>query len=883
MQAPSDSPTSTANPRTSLLLALLVALAPIALFWPILSHGFVYDDLPLVANNPLITGFDKLPEQFSSALLDNLEPTERARVGYWRPLTSIALTLGHVLGGGSASAFHALSIAAHAAAVIAAFFLALRLTRSDALAAFVALLFAVHPAQVESVAWISAINSMLFGGLVFLALERFIAWRERGSSGVPIASGVLLFLALLAKEMAVAAIPCAIALDLWRRDGPSGSWKERLAPIARAYGPFGAAFGAYYLARVGVFHGLAAGFDLNVTHLFLPAPRMLLMRFELLGGFLKLLAWPAELSLFRPIQPDLRSTSAAMLPAWLATGAALALFFLARRLGWRIVLGALAFLLAALSPTFVRIESLGMFPLADRYLYLASFGFALAIAWIAWTFLPRALAIGALLAVAGAFTWRSAVHLDFWRDEPTVFARSAELSPRSPYVQWNLGRILFEQAHAGEVNQRQRAELVARAQTQFEKALELADAAQRGDESIFAAVNDFIQTNIGLGWCELERAEYDGYADFQTPLAIFQGVVARYPDNETGHHAVAAALMRLRRYDEAEKALKKALELNPRFASAWHNLGKLHVARGDWPKAIDAFEKALAIRPGEQRDLLALASTLADSKNLERADSVVREAIALAPQSAAPLVVRAKIAAQRARFDEAIADVRRALELDPDDGEALLLKGLLHARVDERAAAEEALTRAAALLPDSFPANYNAASLLLDARNPRPLEALPYLVRAYSVRPEGPSGDAVELALRSLDIQSPELLCELASDDVGRRLDGKASAWLDRALLAKPDHGPSHYLQGVIAERRNDPEAAIAAWKKAAAELPNGFQVRQSLGTLLEQLGRHAEALPYLKQALELGTKANAGAAEAGSALDALRAKLEEVRAKVKG
>lgn len=885
MQATTEPADASGSLRRRILLALAIALAPLCLYWPILSHGFVYDDVPLVATNPLITGFDKIPQQFSSALLDNLEPEQRARVGYWRPFTSMALTLGHVLGGGSPRALHALSIVAHMLATLAAFALAWRITRATFLAAFTALFFALHPAQVESVAWISAINSMLFGALTLFSLERFLAWRERGSRGLPLASGALFLAALLSKEIAVAALPCALALDLWRRGAPldAKTWSERLDPWKRAYAPFVAAFALYYLARVAVFHDAKAGFDLHVTHLFLPARRMVLMRFELLGGMLGLLGWPASLNLFRPIQPDLRAFSAGMLPAWIAIAATAVLFFNARRLRWTIVLAGLAFTLAALLPMFVRIESMGMFPLADRYLYLAAFGFALTLAWLAQRFLPGKLACVVLGALAVAYGWRSFVRLHSWKDDETVFARAAQQSPRSPYVQWNYGRLLFQRyhEHAGDPLTRD-TQVLARAQAQFENALELADAAQKGDESIFATVNDFIEANIGLGWCELSRSEIDGYGDFETPLAIFKGVVTRYPDSEIGHHAVAVALQRLGRFDEAETELRKATELNPRYASAWHNLGKLHVARSNWKAAIADFERALEIRPGELRDLAGLAGALADSGDAQGAQRVLEQAIARHPDAAQLLVLRAKVAAQQQHFDAALEDVRRALELEPENGDGLLLKGLLHARVKEFTAAERAITRAAELMPESFAANYNAASLLLQGDAPRVLEALPFLLHAYAQRPPGASGDALEVTLRNLPIGDADLLWELASSDVARGSIGKASAWLERALAVKSDHGPSHYLQGVLAERRGEHEAAIELWKKACVELPQGFQVRQELGTLLSTLGRHAEALPYLEAALKLGLEANAQDPQAAGAIEALKQKLEEVRAKAR-
>ena len=133
--------------------------------------------------------------------------------------TSNAMTLAPLLAASPA-------IKLHAFAAMTAFALAWRVTKSTLAAAFAALLFGLHPIQVESVAWISAINGPLFGALSLLSLERFLAWRERGSTGLPWASAVCLALALLAKELAFAVVPCALVLDLlipqlWRSPGRS--------------------------------------------------------------------------------------------------------------------------------------------------------------------------------------------------------------------------------------------------------------------------------------------------------------------------------------------------------------------------------------------------------------------------------------------------------------------------------------------------------------------------------------------------------------------------------------------------------------------------------------------------------------------------------------
>lgn len=879
MESPSDVRTEFASARTRSLALVCVLLAALAVFWPVLDNELVYDDLAIVTRNPRIASFAHVPEQFTSATWDFLEPAERDRVGYWRPLTDFALTCANVFGGGSVRAFHVASLLLHLAAVAAAFALAWRLTKRTLTATFAALLFALHPIQVESVAWISAINGPLFGALSLVALERFLAWRERGSIGVPWASAACLLAALLAKELAIAVLPCALVLDFFRR-GADGSWRARLAPLARGYAPLAIAFAVYVVARMGVF-GAGAGFTLTTTDFGVSAERLALLRVELLGGFLTLLAWPAHLNLFRPFEPGLGVFDAGMVAAWAGiAGLALALI-LARKLRLALLAAALLFVCAALSPVLVRVGSLGIFPLAERFAYLATFGFALALAWTLVRALPAAAAACLLAIVAATYARQDVVRAADWQDEPTLFAAATVASPRSPYVWWGYGRVLLQRYRdaAGDPTRGAVDRLVA-AKVAFERALELANAAQNGDDTIFAVVDDFVQANIGLGWCYLYEAELDQYHDYETPLNIFKSVVDRYPRDENGHTAYGVALLKLGRSDEAEKAFLAALDLNPRYAESWHNLGVLRMQRLSWKEAGDAFTRALALRPGHVEDVVWLARARAQAGETAEAERLLEDARARHPEASPPLVLLATLRAQRGDFDGALELVRRALELDPNDGEGLLVKGKLHARVGEKSAAKRAVLRAAELLPESFEAHYNAAALLLDEKENGVAPAIPFLLRAYALRPPGAPGEALRTLLRELQLGDPGVLWELASSDAERGLDAQSLEWLDAALARDPKHGPSHYLQGFLLRRRGDIEGALASWRKARTEMPQSFEARQSLGELLVQQKRFAEALPYLQEAYALAAAAQGNEAEAQQALAHLRNAIEDVRAK---
>jgi len=863
--------------RTRLLVCLALLLAPLAVYWSSLSNGLVYDDLVLVRGNPRNASFAALSEQFSGSMWDFLEPDEQSRVGYWRPLAGVALTCANVWGGGAERAFHVASLLLHLAATAAAFALAWRMTRQLAVAAPAALLFALHPVQVESVAWASAINGPLFGLFALLTLERFLAWRERGSRGVPWTAALCFLAALLSKELALAVLPCVIAVDFLRR-GAEGPAAQRLQPTGRAYGALLAAVALYLGARMWVF-GPNLGFDLVTTDFDVSRTRLTMLRVELAGGMLGLLAWPAELNLFRPIVPDPQLALGSFLQAAGAVAALVGLLVLTRVLRWRVALSACLIVGCALLPVVVGVQSLGTFPLSERLLYFAVFGFALALAWILVRILPTGLAVAALLVLAGVHGWRSHARTAVWKDETALFDEAVRASPDTPYVHWGRGRVMLQRyrnraldPNPGDVDR------LGEAFRSFQQALELADRGQKGDGRIAAFPIDFVQANLGLGWCYLYEAQIDPYHDYETPMRIFESVVQRYPTYEEAHASLGVARATLGRLAEAGEALLAALEINPRYASAWKGLGVVHLRRGKLLDAAAAFERALELRTDDLELLVLLAQTRAGLGASATAEALLARAVAAHPRAAAPLVQQATLRAERGDFQAALELVRRALELAPNDGEAHLLRGKLHARVDERLLAKSEFLRAAELLPTSFEAHYNAASVLLLEPEYPLQQALPFLVRAYSLRPAGPTGESLRATLHAAGIQDVGTLWELASTDAARGDDAAALEWVAAALAVDALHGPSHYLKGFLLRRKQDRAGAEAAWREAVRLLPASLQARLSLGELLEELDRGAEALPVLEQALEIARQGQGREREARAALEQLEERVRALR-----
>jgi tetratricopeptide (TPR) repeat protein len=850
---------TTTDQRPGIGLLLLVLALTCAAFAQGLSGELVYDDLYTVGQNPAITSFANLREMFARPMWDFTGPQNTAAVGYWRPLANVVLAIGWLAGAKDPLAYHVLSLAVHLAATAVAFTLAHRLARSRTVAFFAALLFGVHPLHVESVSWISAINDPLFGLFALLAINAWVSWRERGSTGLPWLAGTWFLLSLLSKELGVAVVPIVVAYDFAAGHSPR--------PV-RQFVPLLGALSVVYVARVAVFGEIGAGFGRTTTDYGVSFGRLIALRVEILGGLLASCVWPLDLRVFPVFVP------AFQWPAFLRATAAIAGWTLAaitarKRMSPAATFAAL-FSPAALLPMLVRVESLGLFPASGRYAYLAIFGAMLCVSIALVRFLPRAVALSLLAAIAIAFGWKTNDRTLVWKDDVTLLSTAVEESPQSPYAHGVLGDALLQR-----YNRSKNVEDLLSSHEEFQKSLDLAEKAQLGDETIFAASADFVRANMGLGWTLMFEAEHDPYHDYETPATLFKMVTTRYPMTVEAWTGRGVAELFQGDLDEAEAALKHALELDPRHAQAHRYLGEVRAKRGDFDGARRAFEDALSARPEQPEYMLLLATELARAGDDARAEELYGRAARIDPKNPLPRVKLGVLRAKHGDFDGALAEIDRALELAPNDGEAWLEKGRVFLARGQKASALNAFQRSSVTLTESFDAHYNAGALLLEKGETS--AAIPFLARAYQTRPDSPAGRALRDALQQIPIQSADVYLDLAASDAGRNDFDAALAWVAKAQALRPDDGEAHLLKGRLLRAKGEKEGALAEFERAAKALPEHAIAQQEYAAALLDAGNRQGAIDYLKRALEIAKRTQGVNPDAQAAIEALRSKIAEL------
>lgn len=279
-------------------LAVLVAVAlPLVLYLPTLGFGFVFDDRPLLINNPIVRSPQGFGEFFTTDLDPGARTSESPSTNYLRPLFVAGAALLYRMFGEDPRGWHGAAIAAHALLAGLAF-VVLRRELGRAVAALAATLaFAFHPTHVQSTAWVSGLQDLLFGVTSVVA---FLAYRRSVEEPRPTWPRMLLLgatfaIALLSKEPAIGlllfvAAECAGWIPGARQVRSRKGWPEFIALTCVT--------GLYFAYRVAVLGTLAHRFPTAP-----PLPQALASIPVALLAYGRDLVWPVDLFLLHPARP----------------------------------------------------------------------------------------------------------------------------------------------------------------------------------------------------------------------------------------------------------------------------------------------------------------------------------------------------------------------------------------------------------------------------------------------------------------------------------------------------------------------------------------------------------------------------------------------------
>jgi hypothetical protein len=417
--------------RRDTKLAIAIAVLGSIVFVPSITGGWVFDDHPLIAENPFIHSFAWVIRWFTTEFWNVGEEAKRfgSAIVYWRPGITATYAVDWALGGGSPVLFHVMNLLYQAGVAVLSFFVLRRWIGKAGPAFAAALLFAIHPTKAESVAWIAGRTDVICM-LAILVASQGMAWRYAGRRvGLPLEIGGTL-VAYVCKEQAIV-LPAFAVIEAWVALGRPPidlATIRKLIPRVLPQTVLALFYLAVRTAVLPIQSSAGASKLLPLDHL--------LAVLETFGRFATLTFAPHDLSLQHGLVHSLGGEPLRSIPYVIVGAIALAAMLgiaIAARKRWPYVTLGTAFFLVTIAPTsnlvYTGMETL----VSERFLYLPLFG----LAWLAGELIARTpdrlvrpvctLVAALAMASAALSLSRSA---DFV-DEQAFWARELELHPDS--------------------------------------------------------------------------------------------------------------------------------------------------------------------------------------------------------------------------------------------------------------------------------------------------------------------------------------------------------------------------------------------------------------------------------------------------------------------
>jgi tetratricopeptide (TPR) repeat protein len=756
------------------LWGLVLFFSVVLIYQPTWYAGFIWDDDTLVTINPVVVGPLGLKEIWT------------APVVLFSPLVFTTFRLEHALWGLSPMPYHLVNVLQHGGCAVLLWVVLRRLQIPGAWLG--AALWAFHPVQVESVAWIAELKNTQSGLFYLLTILFFIEWlkdRERRELNYGL---TLIFAALaMASKSSTVILPVVLGLCAWWVEGRLRVTSLlRLSPLL-------------VLAAVA---GLATQWGAETTTtaetLSETWPQRLAAAGDAVWFYLGKLVWPHPLMTIYPRWQIDAGEWFSYLP-FLGVIAVLFVFWLNRESWGRPEFLVLAYFILALLPALglVNMTFLLYSFVADHFQYLASMGpLALAGAalfqWAAFT-LPdkpglRSTLAAALLLLLGVVSWQRCWA---YQNEETLWTDALAKNPNCWLGYNNLGLALQEKG------------LIDQAMDLYQKALKIHP--------------DYAEAHDNLGVALLQKGRVDEAIDH------LQKAVALRPGHLEGYDDLGSALFQKGLVDQAMDQYRRVLKINPNSIGAHNNLGNAFLRKGQVDEAMDQYQKALAIDPRSAETLDNLGNAFTAERQLDRAIDQYQKALEIDPNLADVHHNLGVALLKEGRPDEAIGQYKRAVELDPHYAAAYFHLGNALAQKEEVDDAIAQYQKALAIDPNLAEVRHNLDLALLQKKAHEALKNNSNSAGAYTnlgnvLLQKGQVDEAIDQYRKAIVI------------------DGTAVE--------------AHNNLGIAWAKKGQLDAAIIEFRKTLELNPAYIQAYNNLGTALFQKGQINDAIVQFQEAL---------------------------------
>ena len=551
----------------------IIILLVLAAYGNTLKHGFVWDDINVLVDNPITESLRNIPQFFIS------EDSADVSTGYYRPITYVSFALDRALWGLNPVGFNITNLVLHI--LVALFFyrtVAALFNRED-LALVAAVIFALHPIAGETVNFhAGGRNTLLCACFSMLSLLYYTKKKH-------LPAVVFFTLAIFSKEFALL-LPAIFFLY----DRLIAKEKFRWS----FYLPLIIAISCYLgLRSFAVQKNVNLLKSMNVSETIWIVP-------QIIGSYLINMAYPVGLKTMYDVNTKVSLLSFLFYSLLLVALIGIAVLFRKKQ---EIVFSIFIFLLFLLPVT--NIFPLGITMMADRYAYFASFGFSLALAYCI-CLAKKQIAIPIVVLLSLFFIAKDIQRNSFWKDELSLFTQMIKDAPEMSIGYQNLGYAYFDKQDfpnaekylteaygKKEVNARMlvgsasmfwEMNKLDKAITALNRKIEL----EPGNPQSYIMANRIYEE---MGNKALAKSYHD------KAVALYPGIFEMMKQRAISSCREGEELLSKHKIVEAERLFKEALNIDPLFVPALIDMGSLAAEKGDLAKSLQFFSKAVASDP----------------------------------------------------------------------------------------------------------------------------------------------------------------------------------------------------------------------------------------------------------------------------------------------
>jgi Tfp pilus assembly protein PilF len=597
------------------VIPLIVGLTTFGVFLPVLRNQFVnWDDYETLVDNLRYRGlaWPQLRWMFTTF-----------HMGPYQPLSWMTYGLDYLIWGMNPIGYHLTNLILHVGNAVFFYYVCRQLIaralsmpdhgswRLTTSATFAALIFAIHPLRVESVAWATERRDVLSGFFFLWTLYCYLransnAYDDSQSKRWLGAALVTYVLSLLAKATAMTLPVILLLLDIYPLRRLGGGlrpwWTTAQREVLREKIPF--AILAIAFAIVALI-GQRQASALKSLDSYSVESRLAQVFFGASFYLWKTLV-PVRLSPLYEISPQFSLWNPEILAGATATLIiTVALYRLRKPLPAG--LACWAYSVVTLAPV-LGIVSIGSQLVAERYSYLSCLSWAVLAGGMFFYILPQpdqqkarvrsgvvAISVATVVLMVFAFlTWKQTA---IWQNTATLWSHVLELDPNSSIAHYNLGRFLAKQGkHAA-------------------------------------------------------------------AIAHYREAITIRPDDADTHNNLGLLLAMRGDIKDSLEEFQRAVQINPNYAKAFFNLGRVYAREGEFEKAAQNYRQAAKLDPDEIEILSGLADALVRQGHLAEAVVYLQKVIALKPDLADAHAALARVLAAQGRKIEAEKHYQEALRL----------------------------------------------------------------------------------------------------------------------------------------------------------------------------------------------------------------------------